>query len=263
MKKTLLIIAAVAVSFSVMAQRTWVVGNDPVNFPVSAGIGAGPDVSVFVNDLGIHTGTVTNVNMGQVEASAKTFGDASYVNRFKFNGAGYGSASDAQTEPTTMMPTQRFITVKVSGPGTIKIQGITGSSSSTRRLFVTNGSELLGTMVFPAGSEINEETVEYSGGEAVLYIYGNAAINLYNIVVSSATNHTSLPVTNVNSVNAENLISFNGKEIVNNHNLTLEVYNVVGRLVASSSSTINTESFAKGIYMVRAEGQKAVLKFSK
>ncbi len=267
MKKVLLVSLLVAAT-TLFAQRTWVVGDDATNFPVSAGIGAGPDRSVFVADLGIHTGTVTNTNMGQVEVSSKTFNGVTYPNRFKYNGGSYPSSADTQLEPASgtpltyyYTPTQRFLTIKVTGPGTIKIQGLTGSSGSTRRLFVTNGSELIGTMVFPAGSEISEGTVTYTGGEAILYLITNAAINLYRIEASSATTHTSLS-SGVNGTLTDKVISFNGKEIVNNKKVNVDVFNVLGKLIASSNTNISTANFPKGVYLVRPEGVNDVLKIS-
>jgi hypothetical protein len=267
MKKTLLFIAAAMFTLSLSAQRTWVVGDDATNFPVSAGIGAGPDKSVFIADLGIHTGTVTNTNMGQVEAASKAFGDITYPNRFKLNGGGYTGSADTQTTPVVgeteyYTPTQRFLTIKVSGAGTIKIQGLTGSSSSTRRLFITNGTTLVGTMVFEAGSAISEQTVEYTGGEAVLYLYANASINFYRIEATSATTHTSL-TSSVNNTFADKGIRFDGVKLTNESNLTLRVYNTLGKEVARANSEINMSTLPKGVYMVRAEGVKGAFKFSK
>jgi hypothetical protein len=267
MKKTLLIlVAAVAVTTTALAQRTWVVGNDPTNFPISAGIGAGPDRSVFIQDLGIHTGSVTNVNMGQVEASAKTFDGISYVNRFKYNGGGYPSSADTQTEPTQNNPTQRYLTVKVSGPGTIKIVGVTGSNSSTRRLFVTDGTTLLGTMVFPGDGtgNLTEQVVQYNGGAGVLYLFPNAAVNLYRIEVTSATTHVLADIpTSVPAVLADKGVFFNGTEVLNPNKLTLEVYNVLGKKVAVSNTNISVSKLEKGVYFVRTPDAKGAMKFSK
>jgi hypothetical protein len=67
----------------------------------------------------------------------------------------------------------------------------------------------------------------------------------------------------VNKPTIDKLISFNGTDIVNEKNLSLEVYNVLGKLIAKSNTTINTNSFEKGIYMVRAQGVQDALKFSK
>jgi hypothetical protein len=57
-------------------------------------------------------------------------------------------------------------------------------------------------------------------------------------------------------------ISFNGKEILNNKNLNVEVYNVLGKLVASSNANISTANFPKGVYLVRSEELNEVLKIS-
>lgn len=268
MKKTLLITLLVLAT-TINAQRVWVVGDDATNFPVSAGIGAGPDKSVFITDLGIHTGTVTNVNMGQVEAASKAFGTVTYPNRFKFNGGGYPAAADTQTTPSSgdpavnyFLPTQRFLTMQVDGPGTIKIQAVTGSSGSTRRLFITNGVSLIGTMVFPAGSTISEETVEYTGEKAVLYLYCNAAINIYKIEATSAVTHSALPLAGIHNVLSNNGVSFNGFQILNSKNLNVEVFNILGKLVTTSKSDINTKDFSKGVYVVRADGVNGAMKIS-
>lgn len=259
MKKTLLIaVATLLVTAGTFAQKTWIVGNDPVNFPVSTGIGAGPDVSVYKDGLGIHTGTATSANMGQVEAQTpKTFGDASYPNRFKFNGGGYSGAAEGDLTPSVNMPTQRFLTITVSGNGTIKIQGVSGNSSNTRRLFITDGVNLIGTMVYPGGSAISEETVTYTGAATTLYVFANQAINLYRIEASSYT------TASVDQILSDKGISFNGIEIKNKKNLSLEVYDVLGKRVAASNNNIPVSNFDKGVYFVRAEGTKETLKFSK
>ncbi|MDO9634543.1 MAG: T9SS type A sorting domain-containing protein [Paludibacter sp.] len=259
MKKTLLIaVATLLVTAGTFAQKTWIVGNDPVNFPVSPGIGAGPDLSVYKDGLGIHTGSLTSATMGQVEAQTpKIFGEASYPNRFKFNGAGYTGAAIADVTPTVNMPTQRYLTISVSGNGTIKIQGVSGNSGETRRLFITNGTSLIGTMVYPGGSAISEETVTYTGPATTLYLFTNQAINLYRIEASSYT------TASVDQILSNKGISFNGIEIKNTHNLSLEVYDVLGKRIASSNNNISVSSFDKGVYFVRAEGTKETLKFSK
>ncbi|MDO9634069.1 MAG: T9SS type A sorting domain-containing protein [Paludibacter sp.] len=171
--------------------KVWVLGNDSANFPLSPGIGAGPDVSVFVDNLGIHTGGAITANMGQVEGSIKKFGDYTYNNRFKFNGGGYPGSMATDSVPTINMPTQRYLTMKVTGPGLIKVQGITGSSSSGRRLFVTDGVNLIGSVFFPPSTEISESEVYYAGGPAILYLFCNSAINLYRLEATSATEHNS------------------------------------------------------------------------
>jgi hypothetical protein len=261
MKKTLLISAALLfIAFSINAQgaiKVWNVGNDPVNFPVSAGIGAGPDKSVYVDGLGIHTGTVTNTNMGAVNASAKTFGSFTFVNRFQFNGGGYTGSVVGDVTPTVFMPTQRYLTIQVGGNSTIYVIGITGSSSETRRMFVTNGTALVGTAVFPSGSDLADATIQYTGPATTLYLFCNVSCNLHYL---SATN---VVLSSVKSVLADKGVTFNGKEVLNNNNLSLEVYNVLGKRVMNSTGNISVESLQKGVYFVRAAGVNDVLKFSK
>lgn len=70
-------------------------------------------------------------------------------------------------------------------------------------------------------------------------------------------------ITGVNQVFSENSIFYNGSQIINENNLPFEVYNVLGKLIAKSNTTINTNNFEKGIYMVRAQGVQDAFKFSK
>jgi len=265
MKKTLLfLVAALAVTTTAWAQRVWNVGGDLNNFPLSTGIGAGPDRSVFVQDLGIHTGTATNTNMGAVTVSAKTFGSFSWANRFQLNGAGYGGATADDAVPSVNRPTQRFLTVKVTGPGTITIHALTGSSSSSRRLFITDGTNLIGNMPFPASTEVSEQVLNYTGGPAVLFIFGNAAINLYRLEVTTATTHIISDITtSVPAVLADKGVFYNGTEVLNPNKLTLEVFNVLGKRVAVSNTNFNVSTLEKGVYFVRTPDAKGALKFSK
>ena len=223
MKKTLLFVTLLMATVSMTFGQTvtiWNVGNDLTNFPVSAGIGAGPDKSVYVNGLGIHTGTITNTNMGQVEGNAKTFTSPTtstaftFVNRFKFNGAGYSGAAAGDATPTVMIPTQRYLSFQVSGNTTIYVIGASGSSGSSRNLFVTDGTALVGTVNFP-DSPLSEGTFTYTGPATTLYMFCNAAINMYyitatNVVVSSVNN------TNIHkTVVIEKLFDVLGREISN------------------------------------------------
>lgn len=278
MKKILLLMCACTIGMSMFAQKTWVVGNDPTNFPVSTGIGTDP-AYVIIDGLGIYNNT-TNVNMGQVEASSKTYDGVAYPNRFKLNGAGYVGAAAGQTEPivasdTFYMPTQRYLAIAVSGSGEISIVGMTGSNSSERILFVTDGTQLIGSMIFPSGSgtdNIVERTVAYSGNATTLYVFGNSSVNLYRIIATSGVNYTVTPdpdpdpdpdPSSISSVLADNGVFFTGKEITNAQNLKLHVYSVTGKLVATSNASLDIEGFASGVYVVRVEGVPGALKFTK
>ena len=68
--------------------------------------------------------------------------------------------------------------------------------------------------------------------------------------------------TAVNSVLADKGVSFNGTEVVNSKGLDIEVYNMLGKKVATSKTNISTTNFTKGIYVVRVNGINDSLKFS-
>lgn len=226
MKKNLLIIVFATFSMIAFGQKVWNLGGEPTianPFPLSAGVGMGP-FPVFIDGLAI-TGTTSNVNMGAVNASAKTFTDAnnkvySFVNRFQFNGGGYSGSTAGDTQPMPEgqnMPTQRFVSFNVSGNSTIYMIGVTGSSSSARKMFVTDGTNLIGSVDFPASTSLNDGKVEYTGPAATLYVFGNAAINLSLL---SATNFVA---TSVNTIDAK-------KTVVNE-----KCYDILGREIKTNS----------------------------
>ena len=252
MKKTLLLSAMILMAIvAVNAQKVWNFANDSVTFPYTSGIAAGTTVNI--SSLSITAGS-TPTNMGQIELSKKDFNSVYYFHRFKFNGGGYTGAADTQTTPTVNMPTQRYISFQVSGNSTIYAIGITGSNSSSRKVFVTDGTTLIGTMSFPAGTILNEATVSYTGAATTLYMFCNASCNLYYLTA------TNVVLSSINQVLADKGISFNGTEIVNTQNLDIEVYSVLGKKVATSKTTISTNNFQKGVYVVRASGFNDSLK---
>src|ERR1035437_8264251 len=187
MKKTILLFAAtLLLSFGLQAQtQEWVFGNDVTNFPVNGGIAT--NATKTVNGLRITAGATASItNMGAITASGKSLGTYSYINRFQFNGGGYTSAAAGQATPTVNMPIQRYISFSVSGNSTITAYGITGSNTSERKLFVTDGTNLIGTMTFPVTTgPMNEAIVDYTGPATTLYMYCNASINLYDLKVAN------------------------------------------------------------------------------
>ncbi|MDD2797262.1 MAG: T9SS type A sorting domain-containing protein [Bacteroidales bacterium] len=259
MKRKLLSLAmALIVVMGLNAQKVWNFGADATTFPLSTGVGMGP-FPVIIDGLSI-TGISTNANMGAITAGAKTFTDAnnvsySFANRFQFNGAGYTGAAATDVTPSVNMPTQRYISFNVSGNSKIYFIGITGSSSSARKIFVTDGTTYVGGLNFPAASVANDGTIDYTGPAATLYIFCNQSCNLYYL---SATN---VLTTGIKSTLSDKGVTFNGTELVNNLGAELEVYNVVGKKITSSITTISTSNFPKGIYMARIKGHKEVLKF--
>ena len=223
MKKTLLLVAVLtATSLMTFGQtnKVWNVGNDPVLFPVSSGYATGNNPTI--DGLTITPGGTSVTNMGVVEANAKTFTSPTtsvaytFINRFKYNGAGYSGAAATDASPTVMMPTQRYLSFQVGGNSTIYVIGASGTTGSSRNLFVTDGTALIGTVNFP-DSPLSEGTFTYTGPAATLYLFTNAAINMYYI---SATN---VVVSGINTPNAS-------KRIVEIQN-----YDILGKQVSKDA----------------------------
>lgn len=262
MRKTLLLTALVAIAiFSINAQganKVWNFGSNTTLFPLSSGIAAGS--TVIVDGLSITAGT-SPANMGAITGSVKTFtsqslGELSFANRFQFNGGGYTGSSTADAVPTVNMPTQRYLSIAVGGNSTLYCIGITGSNDSDRKIFVTDGTNLVGTMSF-GGRDLMDYTINYTGSATTLYIYCNAACNLYYL---SATN---VVTSSVNPILADKGISYNGNEIVNRDKIAIEIYDVLGKRVAASNNNISVTNYDKGVYFVRAAGSKETLKFNR
>lgn len=262
MKKLLLITLSlffvVSTSFG---QKVWDFGNNTTSFPLnSTGIGTGP-YPVIIDGLGI-TGISTNANMAVIEASPKTFTNAnnvsfSFANRLKFNGAGYTGAAATDATPTVNLPTQRYLSFNVSGNSSIYMIGITGSSSSARKIFVTDGTSLIGSVDFPASSgPVNDGTINYTGGAATLYVFCNSSCSLHYL---SATN----VITAINNVFEDNKINFNGTEVTNMNSLKLSLYDATGKRLLTTTSNIATSNLTKGFYIVRLDGTNDALKFIK
>lgn len=117
-------------------------------------------------------------NLCAINANTKTINSVTYTQRCQLNGAGYSS-----TTGFAALPTQRFLAINVTGPSTISVAFITGSSSATRTCFITDG-----TNTIASAADSNTGTLvtgNYTGGPGKIYIFGDAAINLYMV---SATN---------------------------------------------------------------------------
>jgi len=69
-----------------------------------------------------------------------------------------------------------------------------------------------------------------------------------------------LTVTAVKQLLTDKGVSFNGTEILNTKGLSLEVYSVLGKKVATSTTSIPTANFQKGVYIVRVSGTNDSLK---
>ena len=247
MKKTLLIIAVVLLTaVSLSAQTVWNFSNAP--------FGATPTVafaSTFTTPDGLTVGTDGTVLWTGLTASAKTIDGTAYTIRLQTGGGG------APVAPSKI-PTTRYLSFHVSGASTINVGMMSSSSSATRTLIVVNADQsVIDSVVNISGTAASTYTYNYTGSASTIYLYSRASgINYYYL---SATN---VVLAGVNQILNDKGIAYNGSEITNKNALQLDVYNVLGKKVASANTAISTSNFAKGIYIVRVAGVSGSLKFS-
>jgi len=177
-------------------------------------------------------------NFGAVNANGKTVDGVAYTKRMQFNGGGYSDAAEGQTTPLVNMPTQRYLSFEVDGPVTIDIVGISGNSSNIRYIFLTDGTDLIGTYNF-SGTDASKETVNYTGEAATLYLFCNQACNVYRITVAGKANAIKTPTVA-------------GKTIID-----VQHYDLLGKKVDASATGIIIE---KSIYQDGTSFSKKVLK---
>lgn len=245
MKKTLLLFAAIAVCLGASAQKSWNFSNAP--------FGGTPTVSfatTFTHD-DLTLGT-NGEALWSLDANNKTLNEVSYTHRLKSGGGGAPAVG-------SLIPTTRYLSVNVAGNSQVVFHMMSSSSSASRVMQITNADGSLNDSITQiVGSALAEYTFSYQGSATTLYFYSKSSgLNFYNI---SATN---VATSSVLAVLADKGISHNGNRISNSQKLNIEVYNVVGKLVAASKSDISLDNFQPGIYMVRAKGEKGVLKFIK
>jgi len=201
MKKLLFsVAAAVLVAFGVnAADMTW-------NF--SDAIWAGGhgqttptnDLVYGWNGLTLNWGDINNVNFMAITANNASFSDGtSFTMRAQTNGGGVAAAAVGVSDGT---PTQRFLSIQVSGPSTVKIWGKSGSSGVDRAIVVSDGTNVIGSGLSDGSSTLDVGniivTANYTGAAGTLYIYGlEGAVNLYQITATNVN-------TAINDVKVDN-----------------------------------------------------------
>ena len=153
-------------------------------------------------------------NFGAVNANGKTVDEVTYTKRMQFNGAGYNSAATTDEVPLVNMPTQRYLSFEVDGDVTVDIVGISGSSSESRKIFLTDGTDLIGTYNF-SGTDASKETVSYKGEAATLYLFCNQPCNVYEIIVTGAAATKISSVAVQKTVQSVEYFDLLGKKVAN------------------------------------------------
>lgn len=249
MKKTLLIstliIAALATA-TAQTQKEWTFEKAP--FEVKS-----YTANTDLDGLTILAASGKNVD---IDANNKKNGDYSFTHRLKLGGA---ATIDKATAP--WLPTERAIKFSVSGPGLIKIAALSSSSSADRRLILSNGTDSLFNFAAPGtysvdGNTVPLESYQYTGGAATLYLWSpSSGVNIY--LVSAPATQTSVEKIQIPG------IAYNGREITNANKVRIEVYNLLGNKVAETSANLSMERFNRGIYFIKAEGSKEVMKINR
>jgi hypothetical protein len=201
MKKNVLVLVMVAfAAFGLNAQNYDWNFSIPEDFPVVAGY---TDVTT-IKGLTLHP--MIGTNFGAITAGTATVDGISYTHRFQFNGGGYSGSSDAHLTPPANMPTQRYVSFPVNGDVTVDVVGTTGSSTSDRKIFMTDGTNYIGAFDYAAADGKLKRTLNYTGGATTLYLFCNAACNVYHIIVTGQSAPT--PAIWKASYDAANIITY-------------------------------------------------------
>jgi hypothetical protein len=243
MKKTLLLTALALIAiFGVNAQTVWNFSNAP--------FGPTPTVTFsasFTTPDGLTVGTDGTVLWTGLTANAKTIDGTAYTTRLQTGGGGSPVIG-------SKIPTTRYLKFNVGGTSSIKIGVGSSSSGAARTIIIVNATQSVVDSITGVDA-VATYTYNYTGAASSIYLYSRASgINYYYL---SATN---ILLSGVNQVLTDKGVSFNGTEILNTKGLSLEVYSVLGKKVASSTTSIPTANFQKGVYIVRVSGMNDSLK---
>ncbi len=129
-----------------------------------------------LNGLTITPGSVTIA----VDANNKSMDGKSFTNRLKINGTG---ALD-----------RGVLSFPVSTGATITVYGMSSSSTATRTLNVSDGTNIVGTLVND-GTALGKSVVTYSGPAGTIYLYPNGGFNIYDIILEYGS--TPPPPSNI------------------------------------------------------------------
>ncbi|MBP0904229.1 T9SS type A sorting domain-containing protein [Mariniflexile gromovii] len=261
MKKKLLLFLLPVILFTVTLQAQTKLWNfSDGSWPTSSGIGSSEQV---VDQLGMFP-IATNTNFGAVNQSNITFTDSLVRSiRFQMNGGGGATPPDYQ-------PVQRYLYFNVDGACTVKVWFKTGSNGTTRTLFVTAGTTLIGS------ETTNDSGTGGSNGDSAIitcspsasgkyYIYGDAACNIYQIEVTGA--NVTTPTLGLNDKAfpiSTNLQALGNRIFVSNvkSSSEIKIYSITGALVKEFKTNSDMDfSFKSGLYIATiktSEGQKSV-----
>lgn len=261
MKKTLLVISILLSTIFVSTAQTHLLTFEEIYDDIVKGIAAGTEtVSVY------NTGSTTKILLNQ----DKTVGIFTLVSpstrTFRMDSTNATFASQIHHARIRLEPNGasnatngRKIYIDCPAPGILKVGAWTNTADRGYNIEDGSGNIISNAQAaLPAVTELVDlPTYEYTipaAGRVVI----NPNAGIYYGFVQFVSGGTS-----VNSIFENKGISFNGREVLNNKNLKIEIYNVLGKLVETSTSSINVEKYQRGVYVVRAEGVNGALKFNR
>ncbi|MGC3979573.1 MAG: hypothetical protein QM751_15915 [Paludibacteraceae bacterium] len=136
-----------------------------------------------------------------------------------------------------------------------KIQLNVSAKGSTNSVFEVTG----GTVNSPA--EATSTGISNAAYVDVVITVGASEVTIKE--TAGGYRIKSLTVTKTASVKttfAEKGVQFKGSVLLNDNNMTLKVFNVLGKQVEKSNASIDMAKFQKGIYLVYAEGLNEAMK---
>lgn len=262
MKKTLLFVAAIAVSFIAhgtvynFGSTTGSITANKVTIANLTTAAAGVTDSMLVN----YDYTAAPVTVPVTPAYIGTLSISSIPNvQFSYSNSG-NKSSFFRIYPYALYTSGKGVTVTISnvtvGDSLVIATQAKGSTADTWTVTGANTTSSLSIAGAPAAPAVNpvsylrllatDATIvlkETNGGFRII------SLNWFNI-----------NATSVKSLLADKGISFNGTEITNTKGLDIEVYSVLGKKVANAKTSISTTNFQKGVYIVRAAGSTDSLK---
>lgn len=219
--------------------------------------------NVVIDNLGLMPGVGVET-FGVIETHARTFATTpayTSVNRFKNGGGGSPEAA------TPNLPTKRFLYFAAAGSVSVEVLYY-GAGSSSRTLYVTNGTTVLGSATIADSTNPQILTTTATAVNGNVYIYGDNGINIYRVKVTGPLGTTTLSTLGTDDFKNNSSVNvFSSGKQINIANvkssIQVDVYNITGALVKSVKTDSDTsfDSLTAGLYIVRVkseEGQKAV-----
>jgi len=256
MKKTLLLFSmAFGIFFTTNAQ-TYLLSFEDMYQQITVGITATTEVATYVTvgapkillnkdrTSGIFTIVSPSTRTARMDTCTATFAGGYHTARIRLETNGASNSTNG-----------RKIYIACPAAGKLTVGAWTATTARGYTL-----EDNAGTVLSTAASSMTAVTATLN---LPVQQYDIAAAGTYVLNPNNGIYYGFVQFdvpTAVNQVLMDKGVSFNGTEILNKNGLSLEVFSVLGKRVAISTSTIPTANFQKGVYIVRVSGMNDSLK---